>query len=324
MAAKIKIKYITDFEFCDKNHFLIIKGISILLGLVSYVLRICFNINWLSPLQGIAAAVFLFCSGFGVAESYRHKRGLVHFWENKIIGIWIPSLVAMVLVALIADGFWLKWIAESAIGLKGNLLYFFFGCYAAFWLVFSFFENRATKCIGLFVIAGVAVLFVPNQTLVALLPCFPAGVLFSQYGMKYKVREMKTGGKTLLCTVCLLFAAGGWVLKVLLDIPYVNTLVTAITNLSAALFLLVAVFAAHKVPVFGIFVPFGYMAYGLYLFYDTILVMLKTARDLETAALIVLFLFAVAGVYSWLREMLIASSKKNRRRKNPRLKGRMW
>lgn len=324
MAAKVKIQYISDFKLCDKDHFKIIKGISILFALVSYILHTFLIINWLQPVYGIAAAVFLLCSGYGVADSYQRKRGLVHYWENKIISVWIPSLVSLILISLIAGDHWLKWITDSILGLKGNLLYFLFGCYAAFWFLFYFFDSRALKCIGLFVIAGVCALLIPYQTLVALLPCFPFGVLFAQYGMKYKVRAMNSAKKALLCIVCLLLAAGGWVLNILLDIPYVNTLITAVTNLSAALFLLFFVYFAKKIPIFGVFVPFGYMAFGLYLFYDSILAMLHTSPDIETSALIVLFLFVVAGIYSWLRELLILLNKSARRRRIPRLKGSMW
>lgn len=324
MAAKVKIKYVTNFEYCDKNHFQIIKGISILAALFAYICNTYMGISWLKPLQQIAAALFLFCSGFGVAESYRRKRGLVHYWENKAIKVWIPSLVSMILMNAILKGNLITWIASSPLGVKGNLLYMFFGCYAAFWPFFFFLDNKAVRCIGLCVVAVIVGLFITDDTYIALLPCFPLGVIYSQYNLKYQVRTMTAGMKWALTLVYLILAAGGWALGVLTEIPYLEVSFNALTYLFGAMFILNFVYAAKEMPIFGIFTPFGFMAYGIYLFYDKVLMILKDNKTVEMYALVILLLLVVAAVYAWLCKLLVDLNRTIRRRNSIQLKGSMW
>ena len=324
MAAKVKIKYVTNFAYCDKNHFQIIKGISILLALLAYVLNTYMGISWLMPLINIAAALFLFCSGFGVAESYRRKRGLVHYWENKAIKVWFPSLVSMIILSLILKNNMLSWVSSSPLGVQGTLLYMFFGCYAAFWPFFHFLENKAARCIGLCAVAAIAGLIITNDTYIALLPCFPLGVIYSQYNLKYKVRSMTSGNRWMITLSCLVLAASGWVLGVLTEIPHVEILLNAVTYLFGAMFILNLSYSAKAVPIFGIFVPFGFMAYGLYLFYDSVLLLLNRVNAIELDLLVFLLLFVVAAVYAWLCKLLTDLNRTIRRRNSIQLKGSMW
>ncbi len=322
MASKVKINYISDFKLCDRDHFRIVKGLSILAALVAAVAYMLgYGALW-EPVWNICAAVFLFCSGFGVAESTQRKGGMFHYWENKAIKVWLPSLVSMVLLSIITYQNPLAWIAESALGLKGTLLYLIFGGYAVFWVLYYFVESSAVRVIALYVAAVIAVLFVPDITVLAV--CFPTGVLVSEYGLKRKIRDAKMPAQITLCLGLLILAAAGWVLSILTQIPYAEDVFLSIAYLFSAVFLLLAVYTFRKIGIFGVFSPIGFISFGLYLFYEKILYLLGGARDWQSMAIVLTILFAVATVFSWLRELLIMMNKNARRRKVTHLKGKMW
>ena len=324
MSKKVQLNYVRDFQLCDRDHFKILKGISILAALVSYFCIRFLGYSWLDPVWGASAAVFLFCSGYGVSESYERKGGMPHYWENKAMKVWIPSLVVMAILALIINYNPLAWIAESPVGLKGNILYLLFGAYGVFWVLFYFVESKATRCIGLFAAALLALFFVLETKLATVMLCFPTGVLFSQYGLKYKIRSLKMPGRVAVSAVCLTLAVIGWVLGIMTEIPYIEILIWSVAYLFGALFLLIGVYTAKKLPIFGIFVPFGYMSYGLYLFHSDVLSLLKGAKDWQADLIVIALLFVVAAAFSWLRDMLIILNKNARRRKTTHLKGSMW
>ena len=322
MASKVKINYIRDFKLCDRDHFRIVKGFSILAALcaaVAYMLG--YGTLW-EPAWNVCAAVFLFCSGFGVAESAERKGGLFHYWENKVIKVWLPSLVSMVILAVITYQNPLAWIAESALGLKGTLLYLIFGGYAVFWVLSLFVESRAVQILALYAAAVIAVLFVPSITVLAV--CFPTGVLFSKYGMKRKIREAKMSVQVGICLGCLALAAAGWVFSVLTQIPYAEDVFLSVAYLFSGIFLILAIYTFRKIGIFGIFSPVGFISFGLYLFYEKILYLLGGARDWQSMTIVLAILFAVATAFSWLRELLVMMNKNARRRKATHLKGKMW
>lgn len=324
MSSKIQINYVRDFNLCDRNHFKIVKGIAILTGLAVYLCSMYMNIPWLKYVTTNIAALFLFCSGYGVSESFERKQGLVHYWENKVIKVWLPSLIVMTIVAFITNGSPISWISKSPVGLKGNVLYVLFGAYSIFWLLFAFIESRNAKCLGLLFAAIIACFFVTSTGILSIVFCFPAGVIFSQYKLKHKMIQMRTWAYTAICLFCLVLAAGSWALVMMTEIAYVETVLWSVSNLSTTLFVIFAVYGARQLPVFGVFVPFGYMAFGIYLVYDSVLSLLNKFNSPQAFLLILGLLFLISGVLSWLRDMLVMINKDIRRRKNPHLKGSMW
>lgn len=324
MSSKIEINYIQKFQFCDRDHFLIVKGISIFLALTAFCCNNFLHYSQLNLLQQVAFSVFLLCSGFGVAESFEKKNGLPHFWENKIIKIWFPSLVVLMAISLIKQGIVINWIVKYPIALKGNLLYLFFGNYMAFWLLFKLFDSKTVRIVGLFIMAAVAFYFVENTTLTRAMFCFPVGVMVSQLGWKRKVRKFHGTGKLVTVAVSAAVAVGGWFLANSIQTPYVNDLLWGASFLGAAIFLFMGVYAVQVIPVFGVFAPFGYMAYILFLTYREVLQLAEGTQDWRIFAAVVAALFAISLLGSWLLNQLIFLNKKLRRRKRTRLKGSMW
>lgn len=324
MASKIKIAYVKEYELCDWDHFYIVKGISILAALVAYYCTAFLNIPNLQYVQQAAATVFVLCSGYGVSESYNRKGGLIHYWENKMIKVWLPSLVVMIGFSFISTGNFVAWIASSPLAFKGNLLYVIFGGYAAFWVMFQFSEKKTTRLIGLFVISVAVFCFLPEGLGVkTAVLAFPVGVMFSQLKWKYRIRKFTWKGSLAVSGGCAAVATVALVLAGKLSISECRTALLSVSYIAIGALLILETYFLRTIPVWGVFVPFGYASYALYLLYDSIMVMMKGQTDWRAIAIIALLLCVAAAILTALRELLIAWNRKLRRRKNPRLKGSM-
>lgn len=327
MGSKAKIEYITEFRFCDKNHFLILKGISIFLVIIEHFCRCYLNFPYLYPMQSIAAAVFLLCSGYGVSESFQTKGGLPHYWENKAIRVWLPSVVVTILYSWFSTGSFVYWVGSNPLALQGWFLYLLFGEYLAFWLAFSYLEHKTGRLVSLFAVCALCLFLMEKRnTAVAMqMFSFPVGVLFSQMGWKYPVREMKTGGRVLLCAVLAGLAVGTYFLCTRLSQPVLVQACWVVFCLSGAAFLCVGVFFAQKIGIFGLFVPVGKISYALYLLHGWVLTLLDGQMgQWRVVAAVFVMLFALAALYSWLCGLLVKYNKTLRRKKSTHLKGSMW
>ena len=127
MSHKKQEYYVKKFALCDRNHFLILKGIAALAAVIALFFRSYYDFSYASYIVHGAAAVFFFCSGFGVSESCRHKSGLSHYWENKMVKVWLPSAIMVITLNVVRKGNFASWIAHSPLGLMDNWLYLTFG-----------------------------------------------------------------------------------------------------------------------------------------------------------------------------------------------------
>jgi hypothetical protein len=71
----------------DKNHTDILKGIAIILVLISHLGGV-YGTRYLTPLGGIGVAIFLITSGYGLSKSFQIK-GLIGYWKNKFIKVFL-------------------------------------------------------------------------------------------------------------------------------------------------------------------------------------------------------------------------------------------
>lgn len=325
MASDNKALVASEFRLCDKEHFRIVKGIAIVAMVVTYLYGLLYHFPLQSYITGTAGVVFLFCSGYGLSESYNNKRGLIHYWENKMMGIWVPSLVVMLAVSLIAKRNALIWIEESPLGLKGNFLYMLFGAYVAFWAIFRFIENKTAKICCLFVTAAVAFCFLESRSLAAQIFAFPVGTMFSQLGLKYKIRSLTWKGRLVLTLLLLVGSAAAWVVALRYSgIPYAGILLCFLAFLTTALLMIFGVFFAQKIKVFNYFALFGEISFGIYLLYEDVFALLNGKKDIKIALVTLVLLIAAASLFTWLRFLLITWNKNMRRRKKTHLKGSMW
>ena len=324
MKSKPIYSYVRKFEFGDRDHFSVAKGIAVLVALVAWFFLKAFGVSHMRLIIQSAVAMFALCSGFGLSESYMKKRGLFHYWENKVMKIWLPSLIVLVLISLIKGQHALFWIQTYYVALKGNPMYVIFAGYIVFWAVFKFIPNKTARILTLFGASVIAFIFVPETFSAKVhIFCLPVGVLISQMGWKRKIRTFGAKGKILLFVSCLALAAAGWFAQSIVTVPYLDTLVSGVFYMAAATAVLVFVWLLQKLPGLGIFGPVGVASYMLYLLYDNVFELLKPDSDWRVFVLVVVILFVAAGVLTWLRELLIRWNKNLRRKGKTQLKGSM-
>ena len=324
MKSKPIYSYVRKFEFGDRDHFSVAKGIAILAALIAWFCGTYLSVPNMPLVTKSATALFILCSAFGLSESYLKKRGLFHYWENKVVKVWLPSLIVLILVSLIKGQHALSWIQTYYVALKGNLMYVIFAGYIVFWAAFKFIPNRIARILTLFGASLIAFVFVPESfSAKAQIFCLPVGVLISQMGWKRKIRTFGAKGKILLLISCLVVAAVGWFAMKWVTVPYLSTLVSSVFYMAAAAAVLVFVWLLQKLPGLGIFGPVGTASYMLYLLYDSVFELLKPGSNWRVFVLVVVILFVAAGVLTWLRELLIRWNKNLRRKGKTQLKGSM-
>lgn len=324
MKPKFDNLIVHEFNLFDRDHFKIVKGISMLAAIIAYFCAVFYGIPNLRWIGHVASVVFVLCSGYGVSESYIRKRGLVHYWENKMIKVWIPSLVVLVVFSIINNKNGVQWMVKYPTGLKGSVLLLIFGGYAAFWLIFHLFDKRIARTIALFVISVMAFFFIPDgESVRNLVLAFPLGVLCSQYGWKRIIRNYTWKGKTVLVLACSAVAALTWILASYLEIAYLEELLWGISYTAIAAGLLFVTYFAQEISIFGLFAPIGFISYALYLIYDEVFALLTKPVQWRMAAIIFMILFASATAFAWLRELLIRWNRDARRKNKTRLKGSM-
>ena len=323
MAKKIEINYIKKFRLCDENHFLIMKGIAIILVLLAYVSAVYFGVEGLAPLANVGSIIFLFCSGYGLSESFSWKNGMPHYWENKIVKLWIPSVVSLVLYSLFTGGTGIEWIGQMPLGLSGWFLNMLFVYYLLFWLVFQYIEGKAYPVAILFAASAIAFISLEQQTYAEVLLAFPLGVTVSQYGLKRTLREYTAKGRVLLCALLLAVAVGGYLAAGCCSAGMLCNLCWLVSKTAMALLLIYGVFCLQKLPVFGLFGLLGGISYALYLLMAIVFGLICQPNDWESVGIGLAVLVVAASVYTWLCNMLHNWNKRVRRKKNPPLKGNM-
>ena len=324
MKKEKKSNYITQFELCDRDHFLIVKGIGVLVALIAYFCMLLLNIPELKPIIDAICALFLVCSGYGVSESYIKKRGLVHYWENKIIKVWIPSVVVLFILSVVNGSHPLSWISKWNIGLKGNLLYILFVEYIAFWVVSRFIPKRNIRVLVLFAISALLFAFLPRTAPYRTLYfAFPVGVMFSLFGWKRPIKSFSWGMKVILFISCGIVAIGMWLLANLFTIPYLTEIIWGICYIATAAVLIFFTYFLQIIPIFGIFAPIGMASYGLFLLYDKAYTMIQGKNNWRAIVVIVIILILAVAAFTWLRELLILWNRDLRRRKRAHIKGAM-
>lgn len=324
MASKIKYNYIKDFDFCDRNHFMILKGLSIFAALAAIFCDRFLGTD-LSVAVHFAAAVFLLCSGYGVAKSFQRKSGLQHYWENKILRVWIPSVVVLVAYSWYLTKNPVAWVANSPLGLMDNWLYLIMGGYAAFWLAFQFLEKQSARLIFLMACAALAFAVLPKEMNIrAHVFTFPVGVILAQAGWRRGILCAGWKERSLWLVISAAVGVIGAVLGSLLQIPYVQTLCWSLCFLGGAVSLTLSTYYLHRIPVFGVFAPLGEISYALYLLHGIFLSLIAAQQDWRVRIALAIVMIVAAGGFAWLQTMLLKWNRKVRRRGKAQLKGNMY
>lgn len=161
------------------------------------------GVRWFTPLGGIGVALFLFLSGFGCNESYKHK-GLDGFWWKKVKRVLLPYALIITLVYVFKQ----KWDLVSYLleitGLRTSFWFitFMVKWYIAFWVTTKFIPRCRLVIMGLF---AIMVLFLSPEIEAEQALSFLLGVICSE-----KIQCVKCFSKRQLAVIAIVgFIIGG-------------------------------------------------------------------------------------------------------------------
>lgn len=316
MSSNKKDFFVRDFSLWGKDHFRILKGLGIAMVLLAYFLEMVFHLSSVRFLTGTASALFLFCSGYGVSESFRNKQGLFHYWENKMLKVWLPSLVVVGASAMLtAEELSFDWLGKNPLALSGWFLYLLFAEYAIFWLVFRFQKGTWQQMLWLAGSAVVLFLMVPHSDIMGQVLAFTLGVAMSQYKLKCPLRDANNVNGILLSEVLLICGGGVWILASVLQSGTLAAALYALAYPAIALSITLGTFYTRKIRIFGLFAPLGTIAYALYLLYEPILGLLEQATSWRIDVLIIVLLLLAASAYTALIRLTVQWNKKMHKHK---------
>ena len=183
------------------------KGVAILLVVISHTGNDGFRLKFLIPLGAIAVAVFLVLSGYGLMESY-NKNGISGFWNKRFLRVLLPYLIWI--------GFYsaLMLLLEKDLSL-GDLRYWFVEYiliwYVVFYLATKFFLKY--KWLIFFVAAILLFLFMPNLHAQQSLS-FIVGIAISEkkeYIARIKPKKLFTIGCLSFVVAMIAFGIKHWI-----------------------------------------------------------------------------------------------------------------
>ena len=175
-----------NYQYLDREHTLRLKGLSIILVLISHISVFLLPLKiarLATPLGGIGASMFLFLSGYGLAQS--SKRGLSGFWKKRFFTVVLPYLLIW-LVLLPISAFRYTGALDFAFDLLAvspKAEYLWYIGYQIFWYAVYYFIKK----MGLVEWANLVLLFGISVLTFGLLPgiyaekafAFSLGVLFA-------------------------------------------------------------------------------------------------------------------------------------------------
>ena len=88
-----------DCRLLGFNYTNCLRGIAILLIMSGHIVG-TMGFRYINPFGGTGVALFLFLSGFGCNESYKHK-GLDNFWRKKVKRVLLPYSIVITLIYVI-------------------------------------------------------------------------------------------------------------------------------------------------------------------------------------------------------------------------------
>lgn len=135
-----------EYEFMDKIHTNIIKGIAILLVVTAHIDAYWSNIGGIQFIGGVGVSLFLICSGYGLYCSYTNV-GLKNYFKKKIVKIWIPFMLVEILFMPLWNTISIKKVALDLLLIKpitsfGWYMNYIMICYIIFYFVITIKEHK--------------------------------------------------------------------------------------------------------------------------------------------------------------------------------------
>lgn len=177
------------------------RGIAIFLIILSHIIGL-FQIRYATPLGGTGVAIFLILSGYGLRESFS-KKGLLGFWKNKFLNVYIPYFIVELLLLGEGEDFNIL----SLLLLRPSVSYFWYLNFLLlnYWIFFILYSRAWHRYDNyILLIISCLIFFYCGELRAEQCLSFPLGVFLSKY--KYRVYRY-INKYTIICCLLIGFLA---------------------------------------------------------------------------------------------------------------------
>ncbi|WP_026889107.1 acyltransferase family protein [Clostridium beijerinckii] len=266
--------------FMSKKHTTVLKGVAMVLVLVSHIGGYGYNIAVTHPLGAIGVCIFLIVSGYGLNESIKRK-GRKCYFKNRIKRVMIPYWI-VILISYIT----LSFSKDTILNLiqymfllklpEGSYWYIeFILCWYVFFYFISLIKNRNKKALVMIVVAIIfSLLNLSDRVYVWQIVSFPIGVIISDYADTIYKMSLKAKKATIFIPLIVL------VISVIIkkmpfvennELGFTDTLCQITLSLSAGIFIVIIMYILYDLKVWKITSYIGEISYELYLVHPLLL-----------------------------------------------------
>lgn len=166
-----------------------LRGLAILMIIVMHSCANMHDAKGFSSLGGIGVSLFLMLSAYGLSESYK-KKGLHGFFKKKMLRIWMPYALFLVVVTCIQGrlGFFKSksfYLDIFCIKTSYWFISFLVYNYLLFWFAKKI--NKQWLSCALFFIFSIVIFCFDDRIRAEQVLSFPTGMILSSYKDKIKV-----------------------------------------------------------------------------------------------------------------------------------------
>lgn len=290
-----------DRAFLSLHHTTIIKGIAILMVVISHIGDNS-EFRVFSPLGAIGVAMFLICSGYGLHQSFM-KKGLDGFFKRRLSKILTPYWIAVVFFYLLYPHEFTVLRSISNLLLLHTYEFWWFiqflvMLYVMFYLVYRLVPERMrVTVIG--ILSAIFFLVVHNYLWSGQAFSFLIGIVLAQYSDK-KIHLSKAW---FISSLGLLLGLLSLALKQTDFIRQSNYLIfntnQVILNVASAMGLIYLLYPILKIKMIQLFALAGTASYEIYLIHTLLIFMIKDRLSFTNVVLYVFVCGVVVTLFYW-------------------------
>lgn len=311
LVSSFFYKYEKDFTFLGRDFTTSLKGVAMILIMVSHFTGNMEYGRVFTPWGGVGSNLFLLVSGYGLEESFR-RCGLKDFWKKRLSKVWIPYAIATIILILFQQ---MQYSDTVKYLLCIKSFYWFIQyilcCYVLFWCLCKI-SPKYKKTIFL-VLSLLSVIFLPKDLLAETSLAFVTGLYISDYKIDISNKLAKKRNIIVLSMVLFVIGASflalkqtGWYRDLQCQ-PLINIIQTMI-KWPWALFVILAAKQIKAIPSNTLLFFTGTISYELYLvhfpFYS------YSGTSLIKALLILIGAYLGAFIFSKINSKISSSINK--------------
>lgn len=250
-----KRRNIISLDFMSKDFTLIIKGIAIIMVILSHVSNLL-GYRYLAPFGGAGVTLFLIVSAYGLEFSYQ-KNGLKNFWRKRILAVMVVYWLIRIINYVLNIGKYnlsniiLDLTLIKPLNPNGWYMTYIAFCYVVFYFVTKFIKEDTKRYFTLLIVYLLTTLL-SNELWVEQFLSFPMGLLIYKYRNHNVVSQKR----------CLFFLIGFMTFFIIKQLPIIRYLpINIIWFIQMVYKLLLAMFIVNFVNIF--YSKFNLLKYGV-------------------------------------------------------------